>query len=203
MSEPLADDSEHEEGVPYLAYFDIFKTFPGLRKDVDFSFWKGRFTFPVGWIGPAGTYTGLHYDIAPNLFAQFYGEKEFTLYPPEQTPFLYPATKYDIGSVLSEVDARSPDMSAHPLFAHANGVKVRVEAGQVLYTPAGWWHDVLGLETSISISCFGFNAREALLRGIPGAIRHGLHSLGLYRKGNCACHRRSAVRIRSKSGSTS
>jgi hypothetical protein len=179
-----------EEAVPYLAYFDIFKFFPELVKDVDFSFWKGRIRIPIGWIGPAGSYTGLHYDIAPNLFAQFHGAKEFTFYPPEQSRYLYPGSKYDIGSVLSDVDSRRPDPERFPEFRKARGVKVVVEAGDMLFTPRGWWHEVLGLDVSISVSCFGFGVADTLLRGLPGGFMHGLHKLGLYRKGNCACHMR-------------
>ncbi|MDB5104178.1 MAG: hypothetical protein JWP91_1867 [Fibrobacteres bacterium] len=176
------------EPAPYLAYFDLFKYFPELRKDVDFSYWKGRIRIPIGWIGPSGSFTGLHYDIAPNLFAQFHGSKEFTFYPPGQSRYLYPGRKYDIGSVLSEVDSRRPDPVRFPLFGKARGVKTVVEAGQMLFTPAGWWHQVLGLETSISVSCFGFGIKDTLTRGLPGAFLHGLHGMGLYRKGNCACH---------------
>jgi hypothetical protein len=175
--------------LPYLAYFDIFKFFPELRKDVEFPFWRGRILFPIGWIGPAGSFTGLHWDIAPNLFAQIRGAKEFTLYPPQQTPFLYPSRKYDIGSILSSVDARMPDYDRFPLFRKAEGIKVEVQSGQILFTPRGWWHQVLGLETSISVSCFGFDYKDFLFRGIPGALKHGLHGMGLFRKGNCACHK--------------
>ncbi len=182
------------EGLPYLAYFDLFAAFPELRADVDFSYWRGRLKFPVGWIGPAGSYTGLHYDIADNLFSVFHGSKEFTLYPPAQSAWLYPGRKYDIGSVLSEVDARNPDAARHPLFSRAMGTKVVVSAGDTLFTPRGWWHDVLGLETSISVSCFGFGIDDTLLRGLPGAVKHALHLAGLYRKGNCACHKQHKPR---------
>jgi hypothetical protein len=179
-------DGEGE--MPYLAYFDIFSFFPQLKKDVDFSFWSRRIRIPIGWIGPAGSFTGLHYDIAPNLFAQFHGSKEFILYPPSQSPFLYPGTRYDIGSVISDVDARRPDPGRFPLFDKARGERVVVRAGEMLFTPTGWWHQVTGLEVSISVSCFGFGIADTLFRGLPGAFKHGLHQAGLYRKGNCACH---------------
>ena len=176
------------EGVPYLAYFDIFKYFPGLKTDVEFSFWKGRFRFPIAWIGPAGTFTGLHWDVGHNLFAQFCGKKEFTLYPPESTPYLYTSKKYDIGSILSQVDSRRPDFQRFPLFKKAEGTKVIVEAGQILYTPRGWWHQVLALKASISVSCFAFGLKDGIMHALPGLAMHALHLGGLYRKSNCACH---------------
>jgi ribosomal protein L16 Arg81 hydroxylase len=181
--------------VQYLAYFDIFKFLPDLKADISFPLWKGRRTIPIAWIGPPGTFTGLHWDILPNLFAQIYGKKEFILYPPNQSPFLYPSKKYDVGSVLSSVDSRKPDYAAFPLFKHAQGIRVIVEAGQVLFTPRGWWHQVCGLEASISISCFSAGLLEGLGYGIPELLKEYFHKAGLYRKGNCACHKKQAPRF--------
>jgi hypothetical protein len=192
----LANPGGDPEALPYLAYFDIFKFFPGLQKDLGFPFWSGRIRFPIGWIGPAGSFTGLHYDIADNLFAQVHGSKEFTLYPPGQTPFLYPGGKYDIGSVISDIDVKHPDFNRFPLFRRAQGTRITVSAGEVLFTPKGWWHSVLGLETSISVSCFGFGIGDTLFSGIPGAVKHALHNLGWYRRGNCACHMRAGAASR-------
>ena len=49
----------------------------------------------------------------------------------------------------------------------------------MLFTPRGWWHQVAGLETSISVSCFGFGMKEFLRDGLPGALKHGLRLAGL------------------------
>lgn len=188
--DPLLSPEAYGPGPkPYLAQFDIFKCLPELKGDVRFDLWKGRIQVPLGWIGPAGTYTGLHWDVAPNLFGQILGSKEFTLYPPGQGRHLYPARRYDFGSVLSEVDGRHPDLLRHPGFAEARGIRAVVRPGEMLFTPRGWWHQVTSLEHSISVSSFAFGPLELARDALPGLAKHALHLAGLYRRGECTCHR--------------
>ena len=58
------------------------------------------------WIGGPGSYTPGHYDTyGYNLVAQIYGTKTWILFPPEQTPFLYPQRiPYEESSVYSRLN---------------------------------------------------------------------------------------------------
>ncbi len=100
------------------------------------------------WFGSANTLSGLHHDRSPNWYTQVYGEKQFILFSPDQVPFLYPQGDRH----TSAVDPVHPDLEAHPRFADARPLVVRVKAGQVLFMPSYWWHHVTSLSVSISVN---------------------------------------------------
>jgi len=174
--------------VPYLSVFPLFATFPQLRADVRQGLWPNRHVFHSAWIGPAGTFSGLHYDRYHGLLAQIRGRKRVVLYPPEQWERMYESRKFDRGTVVSQVDARRPEDDRFPRFREARGAEVLLEPGQMLFIPRGWPHHVLALEPSISLSCFGQTRRDLVLSEPRDFVRNTLHALGLYRRGDCTCH---------------
>jgi hypothetical protein len=101
-----------------------------------------------------GTGTGcadLHYDgFHTHAFSnQIYGRKEFVLYTPQQTPYLYPKAKtpnVSMMSVLNRVD------NEFPLFLKATPTECVLEAGDTIFIPSGWWHTTRILSPSISVS---------------------------------------------------
>ena len=123
--------------------------FPPLCPDVTFGRPLSK-SKVVMWFGTANTVSILHHDMAPNLFAQVYGEKRFILYSPERVRSLYPQTGKQ--AHVSAVDPLRPDVEAYPHFADATPAVVTVRAGEILFMPAFWWHHVTSLSVSISIS---------------------------------------------------
>jgi hypothetical protein len=112
------------------------------------------------WLGPAGSGLRLHRDLVDNFIAQVMGSKELTLYAPDQASRLYPVR---IGGnpfyQPSAVDTRAPDPQRHPRFGDARAVQVELAAGDLLYLPAGWWHEVRNLELALSINFFAVHQR--------------------------------------------
>ena len=104
---------------------------------------------PRFWIGPARTVTPLHCDFDDNIFAQIWGTKRITLAPPHHDAFLYvrEANPLLFGSA---VDAEAPDLAQFPLAQQASFIEVIVEPGDMLYVPAGWYHQVRALTFSLS-----------------------------------------------------
>lgn len=105
---------------------------------------------PRIWIGNR-TVTRVHYDLNYNLLCVVAGKRRVLLFPPEQLPNLYPGP-FDrtIGGVpVGMVDPESPDLEHYPRFALAREAMevVELEAGDALYIPYGWWHQVRALET--------------------------------------------------------
>ena len=101
---------------------ELFKDFPHLRNAVNWS----CFGFPERsgdestiWIGSAEASTPCHIDTyGCNLVAQIYGTKKWTLFPPSETPNLYPTRiPYEESSVFSQVNVTNPDLRRFPAFA--------------------------------------------------------------------------------------
>lgn len=117
---------------------------------------------PRFWLGPAGTVTPLHCDYDDNVFAQAIGSKRIMLAPPHHDAFLYVR---EANSVLfgSPVDAEAPDFERYPLARGAAIVECIVGPGELLYVPAGWYHQVRALDFSLSVNRWA--------RGVPLALR--------------------------------
>lgn len=104
---------------------------------------------PRFWIGPAGTVTPLHCDYDDNIFAQIWGSKRIFLSPPHHDEFLYPN---QANAILfgSPFDPEAPDFDKFPLARQATMIEVIVNPGDMLYVPAGWYHQVRALTFSLS-----------------------------------------------------
>jgi hypothetical protein len=80
------------------------------------------------WVGRAGIITSTHYDATYNFFVQLQGRKRFTLFPPNQTLYLYPCLHpvminlNDNDFVMfqhyghSQIDILNPNVEMYPLF---------------------------------------------------------------------------------------
>lgn len=130
---------------PYLGNLE-------LRELNRFCHWPAYFTKPGPprfWLGPAGTVTPLHADYDDNLFVQIWGCKRIFLAPPHHDEFLYPR-KANALLFGSPFDPEAPDYASFPLARRAALVECVVNPGDMLYVPAGWFHQVRSLSFSLS-----------------------------------------------------
>lgn len=104
---------------------------------------------PRIWLGPEGTVTPLHCDYDDNLFAQVWGQKRFLLYPPHHAQFLY-LREANPALFASSFDPEAPDYSAFPLAKQARPIECVLQAGEMLFLPAGWFHHVRAMSFSLS-----------------------------------------------------
>jgi hypothetical protein len=154
------DLAEASEGLPpYLGNLE-------LRELNSLCHWPTYFEKmgpPRFWIGPAGTVTPLHSDFDDNIFAQVWGTKRIFLAPPHHDEFLYTR---EANPVLfgSPFDPEAPDYERYPLARQATMIEVIVQPGDMLYVPAGWYHQVRALTFSLSSNRWA--------RGLPYAL-HG------------------------------
>jgi hypothetical protein len=166
----------------------------------------------VFWLGPKNVITGLHQEWeALNFLHQLVGAKEVWLYSPDQTHLLYPSSKYAMGASNSEVRPFDPWPPRHaqgrqeqpgehheggltepldlfPLFRQAVPLKLLLRPGDVLWIPSGWWHTVRSLGTTVSVSGRVVTPCQSFTY-LPSKLLQKLHEWGLYKKGNCICHR--------------
>ena len=98
------------------------------------------------WWGPGGHTEPLHYDSGDGTLLQLYGTKRALLFPPSQTRNLYPfpVRSKGIAPWISQVYVDRPDFKAFPGLREAleHKIDVTLNAGEVLFIPANWWHEV-------------------------------------------------------------
>ena len=83
----------------YLAQVSLFDQVPALQDDIsvpdlvaafDHADGPGEGVRTLAWLGPAGTFTPLHFDAPRNFLAQVVGVKRIRLHSPDETPSLGP-----------------------------------------------------------------------------------------------------------------
>ncbi|MFC0686987.1 cupin-like domain-containing protein [Novosphingobium clariflavum] len=105
------------------------------------------------WVGPAGTFTPLHFDLTNNLLIQITGRKHVRMVPPSQTRLLY--NHRHVFSAVRDLDDPAR-LAAYPLAQQVASYDVTLEPGDMLYIPIGWWHQVRSLEFSVMMTCTNF-----------------------------------------------
>jgi hypothetical protein len=158
-----------EQGVhdlpPYLGNLELRE----LNSLCHWPGYLGKMGPPRFWLGPAGTVTPLHCDYDDNIFAQIWGSKRITLSPPHHDEYLYPR---EANPILcgSPFDPEAPDYEKFPLARQASMIEVIVNAGDMLYVPAGWYHQVRALTFSLSSNRWA-RAMPFALNGDPSLRR--------------------------------
>ena len=103
-------------------------------------------------IGGAGSvFPFLHYDdlLTQTFITQVHGRKEWIMYEPSDTPFMYPSEEEgNISQVPMEEDI---DLCKFPLYAQATPIRFVLEEGEMLYGAPGWWHVTRALTPSIAV----------------------------------------------------
>ncbi len=110
-----------------------------ILKDADLRLWGGN-----------AVTTPTHYDTTDNVACVAAGRRRFTFFPPDQLRNLYigPLDLTPGGMPTSLVRVAEPDLERYPDYAKAlaAGESAELEAGDAVFIPAYWWHNVESLE---------------------------------------------------------
>ncbi|EDW72609.1 uncharacterized protein Dwil_GK17091 [Drosophila willistoni] len=151
--------------------------FPELAEDIrqeDLDFAQQCFNKPPDavnfWLGDERAITSMHKDPYENLYCVVAGHKDFILIPPHQLSCVprktYPTGIYkrkpcgqfyidpiaDEATEWVSIDPLAPDYANYPEYAKAKPLKVRVNAGDILYLPNYWFHHVQQSHKCIAIN---------------------------------------------------
>ena len=166
----------------YVGSTDLDEYLPGFRAENDLVLDDPMFARHLAsiWIGNRTTAT-CHYDMSHNLAVCAVGRRRFTLFPPDQIANLYPGPLEPTpgGQVVSMVDFAKPDFDRHPGFrqAMATAQVAEMEAGDLLFYPAMWWHHVEALAPFNVLVNYWWNTSPAWLDTPQITLLHGLLSL--------------------------
>jgi len=99
--------------------------------------------------GGTQTTVQTHFDTSENIACVVLGEREITVFPPEQLPALYPGPLETApgGVMVSLTSLENPDFKAHPKFKDAlkTARQATLYPGDAIYIPYGWWHHIRAL----------------------------------------------------------
>lgn len=114
------------------------------------------------WVGSRGVVTPLHYDAWPGLLFQTHGTKRVLIFAPEDIPALYFLPQYAVGDRWSRLPGRSgeADLEQFPRYRGARRFEGKLNAGEALFIPPFWPHEIEALEPNISVP-FRFASRTA------------------------------------------
>eukprot|EP00355_Strombidium_rassoulzadegani_P000133 CAMPEP_0168608272 /NCGR_PEP_ID=MMETSP0449_2-20121227/534_1 /TAXON_ID=1082188 /ORGANISM="Strombidium rassoulzadegani, Strain ras09" /LENGTH=201 /DNA_ID=CAMNT_0008648237 /DNA_START=315 /DNA_END=916 /DNA_ORIENTATION=+ len=125
----------------YLAEQDILQP---LKRDITEPYHAQAFLSldkVYMWDG-IGTKSLPHQDDAENIMCVVRGFKTFYIVSPFQSHFVYSGQKENYPNNYSPVDFLEPDLEKFPLFKQARVFEVKIEAGDCLFLPTFWWHQV-------------------------------------------------------------
>ena len=132
------------------------------------------------WIGNAVT-VAPHFDVAQNLACVIAGRRRFILFPPDQTPNLYPgpmdATPANVP--ISMVSLDEPELDRFPRYREAmdSAVVAELEPGDAVYIPYMWWHGVQSLGSFNVLMNYWWSRDEVAARHPYGALLHLVYTM--------------------------
>ncbi|KAF6116803.1 tRNA-yW synthesizing protein 5 [Phyllostomus discolor] len=130
---------------------DIRKQFPLLEGDIKFPkfFKEEQFFSSVFRISSPGLQLWTHYDVMDNFLIQVKGKKRVVLFSPRDAQYLY------LSGTKSEVlNIDNPDLAKYPLFSKARRYECSLKAGDVLFIPALWFHNIISEEFGVGVNVF-------------------------------------------------
>lgn len=131
---------------------------------------RGKF-----WLSGPGLITPLHYDPVETLHWMVRGSKRFICYRPGVGRY-YPFPFGSTAPFISRVDPDHPDPARFPRFQQAQPVEFEVKAGEVLYLPTYWWHQVYSEgAVNISVNFVWHASRWKALRHLGQSLRARKH----------------------------
>lgn len=93
------------------------------------------------WVGAGGQVAPMHHDQWDNVLCQIEGTRVIHLFDPLQVDRLYPKT--GANRYFSQLDPSDPKAAEkYPRFDKAKRLTVTLKAGEILFIPAMWWHQV-------------------------------------------------------------
>lgn len=138
--------------------YDLMKEVPILHKDFLWPDMGLRLIkqLPMLFFGGENSKVFMHFDIDYTniLHFQFDGQKQCILFAPDQTPYLYKIPHSLI--CREDIDFDNPDFDKWPALQQAKGYICKLNHGEMLYIPEGYWHYMKYLSPGFSMSLRAF-----------------------------------------------
>ncbi|UOY04706.1 cupin-like domain-containing protein [Muricauda sp. SCSIO 64092] len=134
--------------------WNVLKEVPILQEDFTYPNFGIRLMkgLPMLFFGGRNSHTFMHYDIdLANIFHfHFAGKKQCILFSQSESKHLYKIPHSLI--TREDIDFDAPDFEQWPALKNAKGHIARLQHGNVLYIPEGYWHHMKYITPGFSMS---------------------------------------------------
>jgi len=169
--------ASEREGVRYYVFGDyspaeIWKALP----------WPKPVHGSTIYVTSGDTLSKAHFDFWNVFLIQVEGRKSWKLFSPADYPFMYPVHNSVTGEVKRcLLDLESPDFEAYPLLRRVTCHHVTAGAGDLLYMPPRWWHEVRTESFSVTLNASLYQSRAESAREIFSYFGNSLRARFVYR----------------------
>jgi len=130
----------------------------------------GEWCLSTLWISPGDACSRCHIDLHNNLLLQLEGRKRVVLLDPLEARHLYLHPISHPLDMRPRVCIKSPDLEQFPRFAEARGFETFLEAGECLFIPRMWFHEVDSLTTSASLNFWFESTWPSIVSDLPPSM---------------------------------
>lgn len=96
--------------------------------------------------------TPLHKDSTDNFAYQVCDSKRWTIFPVRDVPFLSLTRLLEHSDYATScIDPRNVQLPEYPEYKQAQPIEFELHAGEMLYLPAGWSHQVENMSMSMMV----------------------------------------------------
>jgi ribosomal protein L16 Arg81 hydroxylase len=93
------------------------------------------------------------------------GSKRIKLNPPSEVGKLY--NSRHVFSDIPDLEDPDVDLALYPRLAELRCYDILLQAGEILFLPLGWWHQVKSLDFSVTITYTDFLWRNDYYSNYP------------------------------------
>jgi hypothetical protein len=185
--------STWDDPVPYPFKIDMQETTPELMacfnpplpygtsdriacRLIPKKFLKGTVPHELFFGGQGSFFPLLHFDVLHmnTQITQVCGDKEFFLFPPDQTSYLYPLPDNPFVSAIDH--PLFPDEQRFPEYRKSKAMRAMVKQGETIFFPNGWWHF-----TIIHSPCISYGRAHLTDSNWPAFARDNYHAFSQHR----------------------
>jgi hypothetical protein len=153
----------------YLAAFPLLDEVPGLWNDISVPRYAvGKTLSPRVFMGPPGSFSPLHYDLAHGLSAQILGQKRIIVLEFRPRDVVRHRDLRRPGWLSCPLDVEAPDAAGRDGLVPSRRWECTVAPGDLVFFPSRRHHFVRSLENTISVNfswhTIGMRVARRLLR---------------------------------------
>lgn len=159
----------------YLGSTNIDHWLPGFRAINGFSSLDTMDPLVSLWLGTK-SHISAHFDFPSNLATVIFGERQFTLYPPDMVGNLHvgPMERTPAGQPISLTDSDYPHDDRYPGLEVAleHALQATLGPGDAIYIPSLWWHEIKSRAPLNGLVNYWWRANPAYFGSPFTALQH-------------------------------